>query len=271
MLPACLRWSSVTSPVLTADISADYRQKPGVLRGAKLDVSVGEILGLVGQSGSGKSTLAMALLGLLNRTGATVRGNAFLVGQNLIGATERQMRDIRGRVVSLIPQSPMAALNPVLRIGTQLREAWVAHSKSPWRDQLGVVKGLLVQAGLPGDEAFLRRFPNQISVGQAQRVLIVMALLHAPALLIADEPTSALDMITQRDICELIRKIAGNRGMGVLFISHDLLSVASICHRVAILHQGSVVECASVADIITAPQHPYTRELVAAIPKWPLG
>jgi ABC-type dipeptide/oligopeptide/nickel transport system ATPase component len=260
----------VTSPILAAELSVDYPQKPGVLREAKLEVLPGEILGLVGQSGSGKSTMAMALLGLLDRTGAMVRGSVSLNGQNLIRASERQMRDLRGRVVSLIPQSPASALNPVLRIGTQLREAWVAHSTHPWKDQLAVVRQLLVKAGLPGEEGFLRRFPNQISVGQAQRVMIVMALLHGPALLIADEPTSALDMITQGEICELIRSISAERGMGVLFISHDLLSVASICHRVAILHDGCVVECGTVADIIRAPKHLYTRELIAAVPKWPL-
>lgn len=259
----------MTSPVLSTDLWVDYPQKSGVLRGAKLDVMPGEVLGLVGQSGSGKSTLAMAILGLLE--GASVRGTVSLQGRNLIDCTERQMRDIRGRMLSLIPQAPAAALNPTLRLETQLREAWVAHSKDPWKAQSGRIKDLFGQAELPSDDGFLRRFPHQISIGQAQRVLIVMSLLHAPALVIADEPTSALDMITQREIRELIRRISKERDMSVLFISHDLLSVASICGRIAILYDGEIVECGQVGDIIRRPRHPYTEQLITAVPRWPLG
>jgi ABC-type glutathione transport system ATPase component len=229
----------------------------------------GEVLGLVGQSGSGKSTLAMAVLGLLGR--ASVRGTVSVKGQNLIGRDERFMRHVRGRLVSLIPQAPVSALNPALRLETQMREAWIAHSRTPWKQQIGAVKDLLAQAGLPAGEDFLKRFPDQISIGQAQRVLIVMSLLHGPALVIADEPTSALDMITQREIRELIRRISVERDMSVLFISHDLLSIASVCRRVAILHEGVIVECGPIGDIIHRPQHRYTEQLVAAVPKWPLG
>ena len=130
------------------------------------------------------------------------------------------MRSIRGRLVSLIPQSPSSALNPALRIGTQLREAWQAHSRASWSSQRLRVAGLLDSAGLPSDEAFLKRLPSQISVGQAQRVLIVMALLHGPALLVADEPTSALDLVTQRGVLDLLATIAKKHQMSMLLISH---------------------------------------------------
>jgi ABC-type dipeptide/oligopeptide/nickel transport system ATPase component len=222
----------------------------------------------VGQSGSGKSTLALAILRLLDHTGARVRGRLSLLNQDLIACSEREMRGIRGRLVSLIPQSPAAALNPALRIGTQLREAWRAHSSEAWLHQKERIMQLLESAGVSADEAFLRRFPSQISVGQAQRVLIVMALLHAPALLIADEPTTALDLITQGEVLDLLARIRQEHHMSVLFISHDLLAVAALCHRIAILHAGRIVECGRVRDVFTAPNHPYTKELVAAIPNW---
>jgi ABC-type dipeptide/oligopeptide/nickel transport system ATPase component len=228
----------------------------------------GEILGLVGQSGSGKSTLAMAILRLLGHTGAGVSGRIMLLGRDLMDCDQSRMREVRGRLISLVPQSPVAALNPALRIETQLREAWRAHSREPWSGQKECVAGLLKGAGLSPPEAFLRRFPRQISVGQAQRVLIVMALLHAPPLLIADEPTSALDVITQREVVDLLANIAAERQMSMLFISHDLPVVAAICHRLAILHAGEIVECGPVKQVLANPRHPYTQQLIAAAPKW---
>ena len=152
----------------------------------------------MGQSGSGKSTMALAILGLLGHTGAAVSGQTMLLGRDLMDCNESQLREVRGRLISLVPQSPVAALNPSLRIEAQLREAWRAHSREPWSCQKERVAQRLEGAGLSSAEAFLRRFPRQISVGQAQRMLIVMALLHAPPLLIADEPTSALDVINTK-------------------------------------------------------------------------
>jgi ABC-type dipeptide/oligopeptide/nickel transport system ATPase component len=181
---------------------------------------------------------------------------------------QRQLREVRGRLISLVPQSPVAALNPALRIETQLREAWRAHSSEPWSSQKERVARRLEGAGVSSPDAFLRRFPRQISVGQAQRVLIVMALLHAPPLLIADEPTSALDVITQREVLDLLANLNAERQMSILFISHDLPTVTAICHRLAILHKGEIVECGPVKQVLANPQHPYTRQLIAAAPKW---
>lgn len=256
------------APVLSVDLSVDYPEKDGVLRGACVEVSPGEIVGLVGESGSGKSTLALAILKLLDHTGARVRGRLSLLGEELADRKEAEMRSVRGRLVSLIPQSATAALNPALRIGTHLREAWRAHSREPWAGQQERITRLLESAGLPVAERFLRRYPGQISVGQAQRVLIVMALLHSPPLLIADEPTSALDLITQREVLDLLAGLVREHHMGMLFISHDVLVVANLCHRLAILHAGRIAECGPVGQVLRAPQHAYTKQLVAAVPTW---
>jgi peptide/nickel transport system ATP-binding protein len=236
------------------------------LRKARLEVQPGEFLGLVGQSGSGKTTLALAILRLLDHTGARVHGRTMVVGEDLDTMKESRLRHIRGRSASLIPQSPAAALNPSLRIRTQLSEAWRAHSPEPWSDQTERVTNLLNLVGLTPAATYLERFPSEISVGQAQRVLIVMALLHAPSLLIADEATSALDLITQREILDLLVRIGKEYRMSMLFISHDLVAVAAICHRIAILHGGEIVETGSVPEVMSSPRHPYTKRLIEAIP-----
>lgn len=246
----------------------DYPQRKGALRGACIEVFPSEIVGLVGQSGSGKSTLALAILRLLDHTGAKVGGRIELLGQDLIHRNERQLRDIRGRLASLIPQSPVTALNPALRIGTQLREAWRAHSSEPWSKQEPFIRQLFTIANLSPPEVFLKRFPRELSVGQAQRVLIIMALLHSPPLLIADEPTSALDVITQREILDLLVRVRQEHKMGILLISHDLSTISTVCDRLAILHRGKIVECGPLRTVLTAPQHSYTKQLIAAVPKW---
>ena len=255
-------------PILSIDLSVDYPRRQGVLRGARFDVLPGEILGLVGQSGSGKSTLALAILRLLDHTGALLRGKNMLLGRDLAACSRREMRDVRGRLISFIPQSPLLALNPALRTVTQLREAWRAHSNQPWEAQQERLHALLESAGLGTEPGLLNRFPGQISVGQAQRIMIVMALLHHPKLLIADEPTSALDLITQREVLDLFSKINAQQQMSILFISHDLMAVAALCHRLAILHGGAIVECGPVEELLRSPTHSYTRQLVEAVPKW---
>jgi peptide/nickel transport system ATP-binding protein len=258
----------LAAPVLSVRISVDYLTKPAALRDVAVEVFAGEILGLVGQSGSGKSTLAHAILRLLDPAAARISGRILLMGQDLMCTAERELRDVRGRKMSLIPQSPSAALNPALRIGTHLREAWRAHSRERWADQQPHVLQLLASAGLPATSQFLRRYPREISVGQAQRILVVMALMHAPALVLADEPTSAVDVITQRDVLDLIVRMS-TQGTSVLLISHDLPSVAAVCHRLAILKDGVIVESGPVGQVLNSPSHPYTRELIEAVPKWP--
>jgi len=254
-------------PVLSVRLTVDYPQKPGVLRDMQLEIMPGEILGLVGQSGAGKSTLALALFRLLAHKNAKIQGSIVLAGCELMQKTERQMREIRGRVMSLVPQSPISALNSALRIETQLREAWRAHSSDalPLAER---IQPLFAAAGLPREASFLRRYPAEISAGQAQRLIIVMALLHDPSLVVADEPASALDVITHRDLLKLLSALNRDRSMSLLFISHDLPSVRALCHRVAILHEGAIVECGLTDQVFSNPSHPYTKSLTTAVPKW---
>ncbi len=256
-------------PLLSVNLSVDYAGKPGVLRNAALDVHRSEVLGLVGQSGSGKSTLGLAILRLLDAASASVKGHITFQGQDLLGISEREMQRVRGREIGLVLQSPLSSLNPSLRIGSQLMEAWRAHSDGPLEKAKEYLLDLLSAVSLPAEEGFLRRYPRQLSVGLAQRVLIAMAIVHRPPLLIADEPTSALDAITESEILQLFGRLNQVLEMGILYISHDLLSVASLCHRVAILHQGEIVECAQTEHIFRSPTHPYTQRLIEALPKNP--
>jgi peptide/nickel transport system ATP-binding protein len=256
-------------PLLSLRLSVDYRNNKGVLHDVSLAIQPGEILGLVGQSGSGKSTISLAILRLLHLKGGTARGNLLFKGEDLSIKSESQMRSLRGREISIVLQSPLTSLNPALRIGSQLSEAWRAHATGT-RVQCGTaISSALSSVSLPNDTDFLRRRPSQLSVGQAQRVIIAMAILHRPSLLIADESTSALDTITQSEILSLFARLNRELGMGILYISHDLLSVAALCHRIAILNSGEIVECGPPSQIFGAPQHPYTQKLVAALPRGP--
>ena len=258
-------------PLLSARISVDYRNKPGVLRDVCLEIHHGEIVGLVGESGSGKSTFALALLQLLQLKGATVQGEVIFQGENLLQKTESQLRAMRGRQMSVVLQSPLTSLNPALRIGTQLREAWRAHATGTNGECAAAVRAALRDVSLPDDDEFLRRRPSQLSVGQGQRVIIAMAILHRPALLISDEATSALDTITQAEILRLFGQLNRDLDMAILYISHDLLSVASLCHRIAIMRDGEIVECGAPETIFGSPRHPYTQRLIAALPSLSLG
>jgi peptide/nickel transport system ATP-binding protein len=232
------------------DISADYPSRPGVLRDVRLEIRSGEILGLVGQSGSGKSTIALAICQLLELRGGVVRGSIRYCGTDLMSARPGDLRRLRGKEISIVLQSPMTALNPVLRLETQLREVWRAHRSEPWKEGCQHACALLRRMGLPGEESFLRRYPRQLSVGQAQRVVITMALLHRPKLLIADEPTSALDPATGAEILELFRTCNRDFGTAILYVSHDLSSVAALCHRVAVVSEGSVAGWGSPEEIL---------------------
>jgi peptide/nickel transport system ATP-binding protein len=260
---------SSQNPLLVANLSVDYRNKTGVLRNISLRIERREILGLVGQSGSGKSTLALALMGLLSLKGGGVKGEILFRGKELLKTSEKDLREIRGKDMSIVLQSPLAALNPALSIGSQLTEAWKAHERG--NDALGSasIQPALTSVSLPHDKEFLRRRPFQLSVGQGQRVCIAMAVLHRPALLLADEATSALDPITQSEILNLFARLNREMGTAILYISHDLLSVAALCHRICILHEGQIVESGTPEAIFNAPQHAYTRKLVAALPSPP--
>ena len=237
-----------------------------VLQNIDLELHAGEALGVVGASGAGKSTLAMALLGLLGWRNGWSSGDVSLDGKNLLSMKEREARRIRGKRISLIPQSPMSALNPAVTLQKHFETAWRAHEDRD-REALSVrLRELLEEVQLPArDPRFLRSKPSQISVGQAQRVLIALALLHRPSILIADEPTSALDPVTQTEIVRLLRQLTRHHGVALLYISHDLVSVVQLCERLAVLHAGSIAECLPVEEIELA-QHPATQALFASLP-----
>ena len=255
--------------LLAARVSVRYGEKPAVLRDVEFEIRRGEVLGLVGQSGSGKSTLAMAILGLLDRKAARAEGAIKFEGCDLLTLRERELRGLRGRKIALVLQSPLSSLNPALKIRTQLNEAWRAHAEGSNADCESSIRAALESVSLPSNDDFLRKHPSQMSVGQAQRVLIAMAVLHRPALLIADEATSALDVITQSEILALFRGLNRSSGMAILYISHDLASVAGICDRIAILHEGRIVETGSTEQVLLSPCHEYTQRLMAAMPKMP--
>jgi ABC-type glutathione transport system ATPase component len=247
--------------LLSAHLWLRYGKKPPVLCDVDVDIRRGEVLGLIGQSGSGKSTLAMAILGLLDRKRAQVEGTVRFDREDLLRLSESDLRALRGRKLSLVLQSPLSSLNPALKTRTQLKEAWRAHASGSKADCEAAIRAALESVSLPATDDFLRKYPSQMSVGQAQRVLIAMAVMHRPALLIADEATSALDVITQSEILALFRELNRSSGMAILYISHDLASVAGICDRIAILHEGQIVETGPTEQVLTSPRHEYTQPL----------
>ena len=256
-------------PLHSVNLTVGYAGKPNVLRNACLEIEPGETVGLAGQSGSGKSTLSLAILGLLNRRDTTISGEVLFNGVDLLKASEKQLRAIRGKEIALVLQSALSSLNPSMTVERHLWEAWRAHSSAGREAWLQRVFQLLSDVSLPANEDFLKRYPRELSVGIAQRVLIAMSVLHRPSLLIADEPTSALDVITQSETLKLFQGMNQRFGTTILFISHDLLAVASLCERVAILHAGTIVETGPTAKVFANPRHSYTRKLIHALPGLP--
>lgn len=253
-----------TEPLLRVHLDAGYSGKP-VLRGIRFELRRGEVLGLVGSSGAGKSTLVLSLLGLLPWRGGCVTGEVVLEGVDLLPLSDRRLRALRGCRIALIPQSPMTALNAAISIESHFSEAWKAHSREGRIALEARLRELLAEVQLPCDAEFLRRRPSQISVGQAQRVLIALALLHQPALIIADEPTSALDPVTQTQITGLLKRLNRRYGATLLYISHDLISVLQLSDRIAVLHQGTIVESLDI-NALDEACHPATLALLAALP-----
>jgi len=240
--------------------------RPEAVSGVSFSVERGEILCLVGESGSGKTVIAHSIMGLLPKTLALGTGEIRLEGEELTKASAARRRGLRGARMAMIFQEPMSALNPVMSCGAQIDEVLSCHTAMPAGERRARAASLLREVALPDPERLLDSYPHQLSGGQRQRVGIAMALALEPALLIADEPTTALDVTTQAQILKLIVELQRRHGMAVLFVTHDFGVVAEIAHRVAVLREGRLVEIGAKLDVLTRPQHEYTRMLIGAVP-----
>ncbi|MFC6646431.1 ABC transporter ATP-binding protein [Granulicella cerasi] len=223
-------------------------------------------MGLVGESGSGKSATSLALMGLLPATAST-EGAVRLGGANLLALDEAAMRRQRGSEIAMIFQEPMTALNPVMPIGRQIAEAVEAHHPKLKRSEVKErVLRVLHDVALPDPERRYNDYPHQFSGGQRQRIVIAMALVNRPKLVIADEPTTALDVTVQAQVLTLLRRLRAEYGLAMIFISHDLAVVGQVADRIAVMQRGHIVEMGEAAQVLRAPQHAYTQQLLAALP-----
>ena len=240
--------------------------RPYAVDGVSFDLTAGKILCIVGESGSGKSMCAHALMGLLPDNVIRETGEIMFDGQNLLTLDEDDWLALRGRHIAMVFQEPMTALNPLMRIGEQITEMFEAHGLLTPKERKQKAASLLREVGLPDPGQTMRAYPHQLSGGQRQRAMIAMALALEPAVLVADEPTTALDVTTQAQILKLIRDLQRRRNMAVMFITHDFGVVADIADRVVVLQHGEVVEEGIADDVLSRPQHPYTRALLEAVP-----
>ena len=240
-----------------------------VLRGVDFSLATSATLGIAGESGCGKSLTALSILGLLPKPNAELKSGEILFrGRDLLKLSPPQMRGVRGSGISMVFQDAMSSLNPVRTVGSQLSEAIAMHDVAKTRGQLRDVGiELLRSVGIPAAEHRMRDYPHQLSGGMQQRVMIAMALASKPQLLIADEPTTALDLTIQAQILKLLKDIQSKTQMAVLFISHDLAVIADLCDAILVMYAGEVVESASVEDFFAEAFHPYSRGLLASLPR----
>jgi oligopeptide/dipeptide ABC transporter ATP-binding protein len=261
----------MTTPLLHVNnLTIDFDTPTGPMRivdGVSLDLHPGETLGLVGESGCGKTLTSLALMGLVPPPGRVTQGSVRFDGLELVGASERALRPLRGKAISMIFQDPAAALNPVRTVGRQLLDVLERHARPGRRQARARAVAMLERVGVPDAELRMRAYPHELSGGLCQRVLIAMALIGRPRLLIADEPTAALDVTTQAQILTEIRELTADIGTAVLLISHDLGVVAEVCDRVAVMYCGRIVELAPTEALFRRPRHRYTEGLLASMPK----
>lgn len=236
-----------------------------IVHGIDLRIHAGETVAVVGETGSGKSLTMLALMGLLSAPLRIGRGRVIFDGRDLTGLPERRMRDLRGRQIAMIYQDPLTSLNPLMRIGDQVAEGMTAHGIGKGEAHLRALD-LLARVEMPDPERTARSYPHEFSGGMRQRAVIALALAMRPKLLIADEPTTALDVTTQQQILALVNDLRRELGMATIWVTHDLGVVARLVDRVLVMYAGFIVEDAPVDQLFHAPQHPYTRSLLAALP-----
>ncbi len=251
----------MTAVLDIAGLSVAYGAGPEVVSGVDLRIGPGESLGLVGESGSGKSTVAMAVMGHLG-PGRVTSGRILLDGADITGLAEPAMRRLRGDRLAMVYQDPIGALNPTMRVGRQLAEA--ARRRD---DPARAIREVLTRTRFPDPERILRRWPHELSGGQAQRIVIAMALLARPRLLILDEPTTGLDVTVEAEVTDLVAEIAAAGESALLYISHDLNLIAKVTLRVGVMQEGRIVEEGPVGEVLATPQHPYTRHLLDCLPR----
>ncbi len=252
-----------------SDLSVRFRLPQGettAVDGVSLDVAPGEVLGIVGESGSGKSQILYAMMGLLAANGRS-SGRVLFQGQDLLALAPRALDRVRGDALSMIFQDPMTSLNPYLRVGDQLAEGLVVHKGLSRAQARAEAVRMLDRVRIPDAAARARRFPHEFSGGMRQRVMIAMALLAKPKLLLADEPTTALDVTIQAQVLDLMAELGRETGTAIILVTHDLGVVARLCDRVVVLYGGRVMEEAPAELLFDAPAHPYTRGLLAAMPR----
>ncbi|WP_395448653.1 ABC transporter ATP-binding protein [Aminobacter sp. UC22_36] len=263
---------SNNEPLLEIDrLKVEFDTRRGLvqgLRGVTLSIGRGETLGVVGESGSGKSVTAQAVMGLIDMPGRIASGDIRWKGRSLLGADgERYARDIRGKEVAMVFQDPMTSLNPVLRIGTQIGEVLERHLGMTRKQARTRSEELLAAVGISAPGRRLDQHPHEFSGGMRQRVMIAMAIACEPQLLIADEPTTALDVTIQAQILELLAELQQSLGLSIVLITHDLGVVAGLCHRVAVMYAGQIIETGLAEDVFERPAHPYTQGLLRSTPR----
>jgi peptide/nickel transport system ATP-binding protein len=252
--------------LLVEDLEVRFGSDDPAVRGAQLTVRPAQTVAIVGESGSGKSTTAAAILGLLAPSGRITGGRIVFDGVDITAAGPRQLRTIRGSAIGFVPQDPVANLNPVWKVGFQVREVLRANAAAPHAAVRKRSTELLAEAGMTDPVTQARRYPHQLSGGMCQRALIALGLAGRPRLLIADEPTSALDVSVQRQVLDRLQHYTSEHGTAVLLITHDLALAAERAEQLIVMHRGTIVECGAPQDVLADPRHEYTRQLVAAAP-----
>lgn len=254
----------MTPAVQVTDLRVDTQHADPIVEGITFQLAPGQLLALIGESGSGKTTTALALLGWGNPGTVISGGEVRIAGESMLGRGDAELRGLRARLISYVPQDPLRALNPALRIGRQLDEILRAHRVSQGRERM--IAQALQRARLPADRGFLRRFPHQLSGGQRQRVVIAQALLLEPAVVVLDEPTTGLDPVTRREFVGHLDQLRAETGAAMVYVTHDIATIAPIADQVAVLYAGSIVEEGPAAWVLDQPRHHYTRGLLDAVP-----